>query len=156
MVHAMRVPKGADANAEARGNPPFPEIRHCFFDMGNDRLIGFFEMPKGAKKPVDRNGIAAMQHVSFALPREDHHKLHARLDKHGIYYLGPIKPLEGLLSTYFYDNNGIRLEVTSHDKNSIDPKVIEDLQQTPDEAMDELRGLHGDNEWLDRVKAYMA
>src|ERR1700722_7034572 len=53
LVHAMRVPPGVGTGPGNRGNPPFENIRHYFFDMGNDSLLAFFEMPKGAKQAGD-------------------------------------------------------------------------------------------------------
>ena len=66
LVHAMKVPPGLGTGPGNRGNPPFEEVRHYFFDMGRDGLLAFFEMPKGAKQRGDRNALGAMQHVSFA------------------------------------------------------------------------------------------
>src|SRR5262245_43954609 len=62
LVHAMKVPPGLGTGPGNRGNPPFEEIRHYFFDMGRDGLLAFFEMPKGAKQKGDRNALGAMQH----------------------------------------------------------------------------------------------
>ncbi len=53
-----------------RGNPRFPNIRHYFFDMGNDSMLAFFEIPKGSKPKGDRDAIGVMQHVSFVLTPE--------------------------------------------------------------------------------------
>ena len=36
LVHAMKVPPGLGSGPGNRGNPPYEEIRHYFFDMGND------------------------------------------------------------------------------------------------------------------------
>ena len=63
----MKVPPGLGTGPGNRGNPPFEEVRHYFFDMGRDGLLAFFEMPKGAKERGDRNALGAMQHVSFAV-----------------------------------------------------------------------------------------
>ena len=70
LVHAMKVPPGLGTGPGNRGNPPFEEVRHYFFDMGRDGLLAFFEMPKGAKERGDRNALGAMQHVSFAVSPE--------------------------------------------------------------------------------------
>ncbi len=70
LVHAMKVPPGLGTGPGNRGNPPFEEVRHYFFDMGRDGLLAFFEMPKGKKQPGDRNALGAMQHVSFAVSPE--------------------------------------------------------------------------------------
>ena len=42
LVHAMKVPPGLGTGPGNRGNPPFEEIRHYFFDMGRDGLLAFF------------------------------------------------------------------------------------------------------------------
>ena len=57
LVHAMKVPPGVGTGPGNRGNPPYEEIRHYFFDMGNDSLLAYFEIPKGEKKQSDRDDI---------------------------------------------------------------------------------------------------
>jgi catechol 2,3-dioxygenase-like lactoylglutathione lyase family enzyme len=47
LVHAMKVPPGLGIGPGNRGNPPYERVRHYFFDMGNDSLLAFFEIPKG-------------------------------------------------------------------------------------------------------------
>src|SRR5688500_13239550 len=42
LVHVRRVPYERD-----RGQPPYENLRHYFFDMGNDSLFAIFEYPKG-------------------------------------------------------------------------------------------------------------
>ena len=66
LVHAMKVPEGVGTK-ENRGNPPYECIRHYFFDMGNDSLWAFFEIPKGEKTQTDRDALGGMQHVAFAV-----------------------------------------------------------------------------------------
>ena len=67
LVHALRVPPGVGVGPGNRGNPPFENLRHYFFDAGGDTLVAFFEMPKGAKSAGDRDALAAMQHCSFTV-----------------------------------------------------------------------------------------
>src|SRR5271167_4059624 len=86
LIHAMKIPAGVN-----RGNPPFESIRHYFFDMGNDSLLAFFELPKGAKESVDRDGVAAMQHVAFSLRASQVEELVRRLDAAGIDRIGPME-----------------------------------------------------------------
>ena len=86
LVHAMKVPPGLGTGPGNRGNPPFEEIRHYFFDMGRDGLLAFFEMPKGAKAKGDRNALGAMQHVSFAVSPESQARIRARLDAGNVPY----------------------------------------------------------------------
>ena len=42
LVHAMKVPPKLGTGPGNRGNPPFEEVRHYFFDMGRDGLLKFF------------------------------------------------------------------------------------------------------------------
>jgi len=84
LVHAMKVPPGVGTGPGNRGNPPFEEIRHYFFDMGRDRLLAFFEIPKGAKPKGDRDAIGTMQHVAFAVSTDTAARLNARLAERGI------------------------------------------------------------------------
>src|SRR5690348_14817904 len=70
LIHALKVPPGLGTGKGNRGNPPFENLRHYFFDAGGDSLLAFFEIPKGAKPKADRDAIAGMQHVSFAVSEE--------------------------------------------------------------------------------------
>jgi len=73
-----------------RGNPPYEEVRHYFFDMGNDSLPAFFEIPKGKEPAGNRNAIGAMQHCAFVVTAERFREVEARLKSHAIDYIGPI------------------------------------------------------------------
>jgi catechol 2,3-dioxygenase-like lactoylglutathione lyase family enzyme len=154
LVHAMKVPPGVGTGPGNRGNPPFEEIRHYFFDMGRDALLAFFEIPKGAKPQGDRDAIAMMQHVSFAVAPESQARLRRRLDENGVAYQGPIEVLPGVISIYCFDPNGIRLEFSCQpaDGNG-EPRIVAGQRQTKDVALEELRTLCGDRAWLDRVTA---
>ena len=69
LVHAMKVPPGLGTGPKNRGNPPYEEVRHYFFDMGNDSLLAFFEIPQGREPAGNRNAIGAMQHCALSSPR---------------------------------------------------------------------------------------
>ena len=103
LVHAMKVPPGLGTGPGNRGNPPYERVRHYFFDMGNDSLLAFFEIPKGKEPVGNRNAIGAMQHCAFVVTAERFHHVEARLKSRGIDYIGPIAQLPGLLGIYFYD-----------------------------------------------------
>lgn len=152
LIHAIKVPPGT-----SRGNPPFENLRHYFFDMGNDSTLAFFEIPKGAKEKGDRDAIAAMQHCAFSVSDEAAHEIMGRLGTHGIAYAGPIAPMEGVLSIYFFDPNGIRLELCWRpiDREG-DVHVIDSCAMSREEALRELRTLHDDPAWLEEVTAAFA
>ena len=154
LVHAMRVPPGIGTGPGNRGNPPFEEIRHYFFDMGRDGLLAFFEMPKGAKQKGDRNALGAMQHVSFAISPESQARIRERLEKHNVPYDGPIEILPGIYSIYVMDPNDIRLEFSCQPSNGEgEPSIVPQVIQTKREALEELSSLTGDRQWLDRITA---
>src|ERR1700754_1630354 len=117
LLPAVKVPPDLGTGPANRGNPPFEEIRHYFFDMGRDGLLAFFEMPKGAKERGDRNALGAMQHVSFAVSPESQARIRARLEAHKIPYDGPLEILPGIFSIYLFDPNDIRLEFSCQPSN---------------------------------------
>jgi catechol 2,3-dioxygenase-like lactoylglutathione lyase family enzyme len=154
LVHAMKVPPGIGTGPENRGNPPFEEIRHYFFDMGNDSLLAFFEMPKGAKQRVDRDALAGMQHVSFAMTPNNAARIRARLDARDISYLGPIEVLPGVYSIYFFDPNGIRLEISCQPGDGDhDIRIVGGLTQSRNDLLREVETLSNDRSWLKHMTA---
>lgn len=150
LVHAMKVPLGLGTGPGNRGNPPYEEVRHYFFDMGNDSLLAFFEIPKGKEPAGNRNAIGAMQHCAFVVTAARFREVEARLNARGIEYVGPIPQLSGLLGIYFYDPNGIRLEFACQPEDGEMPAVIPCLTQTKTEARAELATLPGVSpQWIE-------
>jgi catechol 2,3-dioxygenase-like lactoylglutathione lyase family enzyme len=141
LVHAMKVPPGLGSGPANRGNPPYEEIRHYFFDMGNDSLLAFFEIPRGAEPRAKRDAIGGMQHVAFAVTPKNFAALRKRLLKANVSCDGPIDILPGLVSIYFLDPNGIRLEACCQPKARDKPRVIGSVQQTRREARKELESV---------------
>jgi catechol 2,3-dioxygenase-like lactoylglutathione lyase family enzyme len=157
LVHAMKVPPGVGTGPGNRGNPPFEEIRHYFFDMGRDALLAFFEIPKGAKPQGDRDAIAMMQHVSFCVSPASQGRIRARLEAAGVAFQGPLEVLPGVYSVYCFDPNGIRLEFSCQPADGEgDPRIVSGQRQTKAEALRELRTLNADTAWLDWVTAPLA
>jgi catechol 2,3-dioxygenase-like lactoylglutathione lyase family enzyme len=152
LVHAMKVPPGLGTGPGNRGNPPFEEVRHYFFDMGRDGLLAFFEMPKGAKERGDRNALGAMQHVSFAVSPESQARICARLKAANVPFDGPMEILPGIFSIYLFDPNDIRLEFSCQPGTGEDePLIVPQVTQTKTEALAELKTLTPDKVWLDRA-----
>lgn len=154
LIHAMRVPPGVGTGPGNRGNPPYEELRHYFFDMGNDSLLAYFEIPAGAEPKAKRDAIGGMQHCAFAVTPSRQAELMRRLREHGIPFDGPVEILPGLFSIYFYDPNGIRLEACAQPAAGEQPGVIGSVRQTKTEAGRELATLQGaDAAWLAEVTA---
>jgi len=143
LVHAMKVPAGLGSGPGNRGNPPYEEIRHYFFDMGNDSLLAFFEIPRGAEPKSKRDAIGGMQHLAFAVTPAQFAALQERLRKAGAAADGPVEILPGLVSVYFFDPNGIRLEACCQPAAGESPAVIGSVLQTKGEAGKELSTLAG-------------
>jgi catechol 2,3-dioxygenase-like lactoylglutathione lyase family enzyme len=141
LVHAMKVPAGLGRGPANRGNPPYEQIRHYFFDMGNDSLLAFFEIPRGAEPTVKRNAIGGMQHVAFAVTPLQFAALQERLRAAKVAFDGPIDILPGLVSIYFFDPNGIRLEACCQPKEKEKPKVIRSVAQKRADAQRELESI---------------
>jgi catechol 2,3-dioxygenase-like lactoylglutathione lyase family enzyme len=143
LVHVMKVPPGLGVGPGNRGNPPYEEVRHYFFDMGNDSLLAFFEIPKGAEPAGNRNAIGAMQHCAFVVSQQRFREVEERLKTNGIDYVGPLPQMPGLIGIYFYDPNGIRLEFACQPEDGEDPDVMGCVTMTKAEARDELASLPG-------------
>ena len=148
LVGAIRVEADVD-----RGNPKFPNLRHYFFDMGNDSMLAFFEIPKGAKPVGDRDAIAAMQHVSFSATPKVQAALKERLEAAGVEVLGPVRTSPGSTSIYFYDPNGIRLEASSAPAQGDEQRIMANRSQTKDRVRAEIATLCDDPEWIERAIA---
>ena len=156
LVHALKVPPGLGSGPGNRGNPPFENLRHYFFDMGNDSLLAFFEMPKGAKQVGDRDALAAMQHVAFTMLPAAYEALQARLTARGIDFIGPLEVLPGVFSIYFFDPNGIRLEASCQPGDGEAPRVVPAARQDKAAGRAELATLTDDRAWIERRVAGLA
>ena len=155
LVHAMRVPAGLGTGPGNRGNPPYEEVRHYLFDMGNDSLLAFFEIPKGEEPQTNRNAIGGMQHVAFTVTASRFKEIEKRLEAQGVTHSGVIPQLPGLLGIYFYDPNGIRLEMACQPDDGETPDVMNCNTQTKAQARAELEGLHGDPDWVEQMLSAM-
>jgi catechol 2,3-dioxygenase-like lactoylglutathione lyase family enzyme len=150
LVHAMKVPPGLGTGPKNRGNPPYENIRHYFFDMGNDSLLAFFEIPMGKEPKTNRNAIGGMQHCAFVVPPKRFAEIEQRLKSRGIEYIGPIPQLPGLVGIYFMDPNGIRLEFACQPGDGTEQKVIAGNTQSKEELRHELKTL-GSGDWAEQV-----
>ena len=151
LIHAMKVPAGLGTGPNNRGNPPYEVIRHSFFDMGNDSLLAFFEIPKGKEPAANRNAIGGMQHVAFVVTEKRFYEIEQRLKDKGIEYNGPTPQLPGLIGIYFYDPNGIRMEMACQPADGENPEIMTCNTQTRAVARAELETLTDDQAWIEKM-----
>jgi catechol 2,3-dioxygenase-like lactoylglutathione lyase family enzyme len=85
---------------------------HVFFQMGDGSYVAFFDLGDNVKADPSPNTPAWVNHLALELETED--ELRAakkRLEDSGIEVLG-VTDHHIIHSIYFYDPNGIRLELT--------------------------------------------
>ncbi len=148
LVHVRRVPYERD-----RGQPPYENLRHYFFDMGSDSLLAFFEYPKGLEHS-DRDRPGGMQHVAFHMPRKEFDAMVEHIRSCGVDVIGPVHLDGRFWSAYFYDNNGIRLELATSLADA-SAGIVASVRQTQDEARAELETLFGDPAEVERWLGHM-
>jgi len=139
LVHVRRVPFAPD-----RGQPPYDNCRHYFFDMGKGSLLAFFEYPPDAPRG-NRDALGGMQHLAFKTTRDEFERAQARLREHDVKFVGPYHLGGRFHSIYFWDPNGIRLEITT-DLDHLDYDPVTSVFQNEDEIRDELLDLYGSAE----------
>jgi len=159
IVHGLRTPSrpAGAGHSHGVGAPPHSNIPHYFLDMGGDSLLAFFEYPKGIGK-VDRDAIGAMQHVSFACGPKRYNEILERLKTNGVTInAGPLLVIPPAIhSFYFFDPNGIRLEITSDlDGDDEDLQVIRSCSMTEPELRAELTTISSDRGWIDDMVVAM-
>jgi catechol 2,3-dioxygenase-like lactoylglutathione lyase family enzyme len=159
LVHGLRTAsRSAGANpGHGIGAPPHANIPHYFLDMGGDSLLAFFEYPRGVAK-VDHDAIGAMQHVSFVCGPKRYREILERLKANGVTITaGPLLTLPPAIhSFYFFDPNGIRLEIVADlDGDEEDLQVIRSCSMTEAELRTELGTISSDKAWIDDMVAAM-
>lgn len=108
--------KAALAIAESPGSGEPRKFMHLFFEMDDGNFIAFFDDPAGVEKfdfkPMD--GFDC--HLAFgAASKEELGDWQKRFDEHGVANFGPVD--HGFVhSIYFWDPNGVALEITYKDE----------------------------------------
>ncbi len=148
LVHVRRVPYERD-----RGQPPYDNLRHYFFNMGNDTLLAFFEYPQGLASQ-NRDLPGGMQHIAFHLPRERFDAMVEHVRGCGVNVIGPVPLGDRFWSAYFYDNNGIRLELATSLADA-GLGVVQSVLQTRAVARAELATLFDDPALVEKWLAQM-
>jgi catechol 2,3-dioxygenase-like lactoylglutathione lyase family enzyme len=160
LVHGLRTPSpppGA-GHSHGVGAPPYKNILHYFLDMGGDSLLAFFEYPEGVAK-TDRDTLGAMQHVSFVCGPRRYQEMQARLKENGVEIVaGPLLTIPPAIhSFYFFDPNGIRLEIVcDYDGDEEDLQVIRSCAMPEAELRAQLADISDDAVWIEDMVAAMS
>jgi catechol 2,3-dioxygenase-like lactoylglutathione lyase family enzyme len=157
LVHGLRTPAPPPNAAPAHGvgTPPYKNIPHYFLDMGGDSLLAFFEYPKGVAK-ADRDTLGAMQHVSFVCGPRRYREMLERLKANGVAIAaGPLLTIPPAIhSFYFFDPNGIRLEIVCDlDGDEEDLRVIRSCAMPEAELRAQLAAISDDKVWIEEIVA---
>jgi catechol 2,3-dioxygenase-like lactoylglutathione lyase family enzyme len=160
LVHALRTPSppAGAAPAHGVGSPPYKHILHYFLDMGGDSLLAFFEYPNGVAK-ADRDTLGAMQHVSFVCGPRRYGEMLARLRANGVaIQAGPLLTIPPAIhSFYFFDPNGIRLEIVCDlEGDEEDLEVVRSCAMPEAELRAQLATISDDATWIEDMVATMS
>lgn len=158
LLHGLITGSNAAARAEARGNPPFDNIPHYFVDMGGDSTLAIFEFAKGKTPKADRNSVAGMQHMSFACMPSRFVEMQDRLKRNGVAIVfGPQVVLPpNIQSIYFFDPNGIRLEISADMSGTdADLNVVRSVLMNREAMQSELAKVSDDPAWIGEMLANM-
>lgn len=106
LAHVIRLDK-----VPSTGEPgPFA---HLFFEMKDGSYIAFFDLGDGKASQPDPTTPSWLNHLAVEVPtREELNEYKDRLESSGIQVVGPTDH-EFVESIYFFDPNGIRLEITT-------------------------------------------
>ena len=85
---------------------------HIFFEMGDGSYVAFFDLGNGVMPEPSPNTPRWLQHLALEVPTmADLEAMRARLKAAGVEVLGVVDH-HFIQSIYFFDPNGLRLEVT--------------------------------------------
>jgi catechol 2,3-dioxygenase-like lactoylglutathione lyase family enzyme len=107
--------KYAAGEMSPEGHKPYGEevdLIHIFFECGDGSYVAFFDLPSSPPAEEDKATPKWVEHLAFEVDNME--KLlegKRRLEAAGIDVLGP-KDHNFCQSIYFFDPNGIRLEMT--------------------------------------------
>ncbi len=126
---------------------------HIFFEMEDGSCIAFFELPEDEGEPSGRdpNTPDWVQHFAFRVADVDTlMKAKAGLEAKGIHVVGPTNHDDFLISIYFFDPSGHRLEL------SADISTPEQRKMFEEEAMDVLKVWEPTRDWSRREEIFGA
>jgi len=126
---------------------------HIFFAMEDGSCIAFFELPQDKGDPAGKDADTPdwVQHFAFRVKDEETLlQAKARLEAHGLSVVGPVNHDDFLLSIYFHDPSGHRLELGVN----ISTPELDDVFQK--EAMSVLQLWEQTHDWSNREVVFGA
>ena len=112
-VLGLKYAAGQQSPEGARPYGEEVDLIHIFFECGDGSYIAFFDLPSSPPMQADPNTPNWVNHIAFEVPSMDALlEGKRRLEAAGVDVLGP-KDHSFCQSIYFFDPNGIRLEMTA-------------------------------------------
>lgn len=88
---------------------------HLFFEMTDGSSVAFFDLGDNAVSEPSPNTPRWANHLALRVDSVDAvHQARERLVKAGVDVIGPVDHDGFVLSIYFFDPNGVRLELTTN------------------------------------------
>lgn len=109
--------RAALAPGQEPGTGQDVDFLHLFFELGGGQFLAFFDVPKGANPEKFKAKWGMDLHVALQVAsRDDMMAFKTRLDHAGVPCFGPIDHAF-VHSIYFFDPNGINVEITCRDEH---------------------------------------
>ncbi|MFC6281912.1 MULTISPECIES: VOC family protein [Polaromonas] len=122
---------------------------HIFLEMDDGSAIAFFECPKDPGNMKDLESPDWIQHFAFEVENVDAVlQAKADLESKGVKVVGPTNHDDFILSIYFFDPSGHRLELTAR---TCPPQRLRDFEEEAPEVLALWEQTH---DWSQRDKLY--
>ena len=125
-VVGLKYAAGEQTPEGARPYGEEVDLIHIFFECADGSYIAFFDLPSSPPMQADPNTPSWVNHIAFEVPGMDALlEGKRRLEAAGVDVQGP-KDHSFCQSIYFFDPNGIRLEMTARTEA---PGELERMEQ---------------------------
>jgi glyoxylase I family protein len=108
---------------ELMENRDYAGSSHLFFDLGHGNLLAFFDFPGLGLQP-GVEALGGVQHIAISVHDDQFEPIKARLEAHGISYIGPDRG--AVNSLYFKDPDGIQIELIREPLLVMDGRPLDD------------------------------
>jgi glyoxylase I family protein len=108
---------------ELMENRDYKGSSHLFFDLGHGNLLAFFDFPGLGLQP-GVEALGGVQHIAISVHEDQFEPIKARLEAHGIPYIGPDRG--AVDSLYIKDPDGIQIELIREPLLVMDRRPLDD------------------------------